>query len=163
MWNCPKCGEDVESTFSACWNCGTAEDGTENPDFKHADEIDPNSENRTEGLMIIPFDDRQIRIIETASRWILASGVLKILLAILLVATIYLFSTETRFAFIAAINLTFASFELAAAHALKVVAQRTGNDQQQIVRAVSSFGKIFTCHVWLIVIAGGIALLTFDF
>jgi hypothetical protein len=27
MWHCPKCGEQVDDVFDACWNCGTAQDG----------------------------------------------------------------------------------------------------------------------------------------
>lgn len=34
MWNCPRCKEPVEETFSACWNCGTARDGTRDPHFR---------------------------------------------------------------------------------------------------------------------------------
>ena len=30
---CPKCSEELEPGFDVCWNCGTARDGTENPDF----------------------------------------------------------------------------------------------------------------------------------
>jgi uncharacterized protein YbjQ (UPF0145 family) len=35
MWRCPKCGERHEETFDVCWNCGTSQDGTEDPDFRH--------------------------------------------------------------------------------------------------------------------------------
>ncbi len=24
MWRCPKCGEEIEDQFDACWNCLTA-------------------------------------------------------------------------------------------------------------------------------------------
>jgi len=27
MWKCKKCGEQIEDTFDACWNCGTGIDG----------------------------------------------------------------------------------------------------------------------------------------
>lgn len=33
MWQCPKCSEEVDDTFSVCWSCGTATDGAEDPDF----------------------------------------------------------------------------------------------------------------------------------
>ena len=33
MWSCPKCGERHEDGLAVCWNCGTAADGTEDPDF----------------------------------------------------------------------------------------------------------------------------------
>jgi hypothetical protein len=33
MWRCGKCGETVESSFDACWNCGTSKDGVEDPAF----------------------------------------------------------------------------------------------------------------------------------
>ncbi len=28
MWVCPKCGEQIEDQFAACWNCGTTIDGS---------------------------------------------------------------------------------------------------------------------------------------
>jgi Ca2+/Na+ antiporter len=33
MWKCPKCGESIEDSFDACWNCGSGKDGsqTSNP------------------------------------------------------------------------------------------------------------------------------------
>ena len=37
MWDCPKCGERHEDSFEICWNCGTAPDGTEDPDFQRAE------------------------------------------------------------------------------------------------------------------------------
>ncbi len=33
MWTCSKCGQRVDDTFEICWKCGTASDGTEDPDF----------------------------------------------------------------------------------------------------------------------------------
>jgi hypothetical protein len=33
MWTCPKCNTKVEDEFEVCWQCGTAVDGTEDPDF----------------------------------------------------------------------------------------------------------------------------------
>jgi uncharacterized protein YbjQ (UPF0145 family) len=37
MWECTKCGERHEDSFEVCWNCGTALDGTEDPNFRRAD------------------------------------------------------------------------------------------------------------------------------
>jgi predicted nucleic-acid-binding Zn-ribbon protein len=34
MWNCEECSEAIEDNFDACWNCGTARDGTPNPHFQ---------------------------------------------------------------------------------------------------------------------------------
>lgn len=34
MWNCEECSEAIEDNFSACWNCGTARDGTPDPGFQ---------------------------------------------------------------------------------------------------------------------------------
>jgi RNA polymerase subunit RPABC4/transcription elongation factor Spt4 len=36
-WACPRCGARVPGDFAACWACGTAPDGTEDPDFPTAD------------------------------------------------------------------------------------------------------------------------------
>ncbi len=33
MWTCQKCQEKIEDSFDACWNCGTSQEGVENPDF----------------------------------------------------------------------------------------------------------------------------------
>ena len=38
MWQCVKCREQLEDDFDACWNCGTSRDGTEDPDFRKADD-----------------------------------------------------------------------------------------------------------------------------
>jgi ribosomal protein L37E len=35
-WACPHCGASNEATFAACWRCGTASDGTPDPDFAAA-------------------------------------------------------------------------------------------------------------------------------
>jgi hypothetical protein len=32
-WKCPRCGQSVPGGFSVCWNCGTSEDGTLDPNF----------------------------------------------------------------------------------------------------------------------------------
>jgi hypothetical protein len=32
-WQCVTCGEKIERNFDVCWNCGTARDGTEDPEF----------------------------------------------------------------------------------------------------------------------------------
>ena len=37
MWDCPKCHERHEDSFEICWNCGTARDGTEDPEFQRAE------------------------------------------------------------------------------------------------------------------------------
>src|SRR5262249_37875869 len=39
MWQCVKCREQVEDDFDVCWNCGTARDGTEDPDFRKAEDV----------------------------------------------------------------------------------------------------------------------------
>lgn len=38
MWHCVKCRESVEDTFDVCWNCGTDNDGTEDPMFCKEDD-----------------------------------------------------------------------------------------------------------------------------
>ena len=37
MWYCTQCGEEIEDTFEACWNCGTGEDGIVDYDFRPAE------------------------------------------------------------------------------------------------------------------------------
>ncbi|HVK16874.1 MAG TPA: hypothetical protein VM533_07985 [Fimbriiglobus sp.] len=37
MWQCVKCREQIEDNFGVCWNCGTGQDGTEDPGFRRAD------------------------------------------------------------------------------------------------------------------------------
>ena len=41
MWTCSKCGSKVDPSFDTCWNCGTAQDGTEDPTFVTADDLGP--------------------------------------------------------------------------------------------------------------------------
>jgi len=43
MWQCVKCGEEVEESLDVCWNCGTSPDGTEDPAFQRVDEEPPES------------------------------------------------------------------------------------------------------------------------
>jgi hypothetical protein len=35
-WKCPDCGAEVDAGFEVCWACGTAHDGTADPDFEVA-------------------------------------------------------------------------------------------------------------------------------
>ena len=32
-WKCPQCGESVPAGFEVCWNCGTGQDGSPDPEF----------------------------------------------------------------------------------------------------------------------------------
>lgn len=34
MWQCTKCGEEIDDPFEACWNCGTSKDGVADPEFE---------------------------------------------------------------------------------------------------------------------------------
>jgi hypothetical protein len=36
MWHCPSCREQLEDSQGECWNCGTAADGSKNPEFDRA-------------------------------------------------------------------------------------------------------------------------------
>src|SRR5688500_12323448 len=38
MWKCQKCQETHDDAFEFCWNCGTAKDGTEAPEFQRTDD-----------------------------------------------------------------------------------------------------------------------------
>src|SRR5262245_19506271 len=41
MWECKKCQEVVGDELDVCYNCGTTEDGVEDPHFQHAEDIAP--------------------------------------------------------------------------------------------------------------------------
>src|SRR3954451_18807216 len=41
MWTCPKCASKVDPSFEVCWNCGTTQDGVEDPTFVPADAVPP--------------------------------------------------------------------------------------------------------------------------
>lgn len=43
MWECQKCHERHEDSFEVCWNCGTSKTGFEDPAFRAAEEVDPES------------------------------------------------------------------------------------------------------------------------
>ncbi len=45
MWQCSKCREKVEDSFEICWNCGTSQDGTEDPGFRIAEDVTPSSDH----------------------------------------------------------------------------------------------------------------------
>ena len=34
MWRCPRCGEEIEDGFDACWKCGTDQDGVPAENFQ---------------------------------------------------------------------------------------------------------------------------------
>lgn len=34
MWQCPRCGEEIEEAFDVCWACGTSREGVEDRLFK---------------------------------------------------------------------------------------------------------------------------------
>ena len=34
MWKCTGCQEEIEDSFSVCWNCGTSYDGVPDPNFQ---------------------------------------------------------------------------------------------------------------------------------
>lgn len=44
MWQCVKCGETIEDTFEVCWNCGTSEEGIEDPTFYSRNALGATSE-----------------------------------------------------------------------------------------------------------------------
>jgi uncharacterized membrane protein YvbJ len=39
MWKCKKCGEELEDTFDACWNCGTSIEGAQATNVQKFEEI----------------------------------------------------------------------------------------------------------------------------
>ncbi len=41
MWKCTKCSKRIDDDFQVCWNCGTSVDGTEDPEFRKADDVGP--------------------------------------------------------------------------------------------------------------------------
>ena len=45
MWPCPNCTEQVDDQFDVCWNCGTAKDGTTDPDFRVERALAPQDES----------------------------------------------------------------------------------------------------------------------
>lgn len=47
IWNCPACGTKVNASFEVCWACGTSFDGTPDPDFVVADQIELSSPRTT--------------------------------------------------------------------------------------------------------------------
>ncbi len=44
MWECRKCREKQDDAVVICWNCGTAKDGREDPEFLRADEEESRSD-----------------------------------------------------------------------------------------------------------------------
>ena len=76
-WHCPKCQYPVGPQFGACWNCGTARDGTRDPEFKHADEIVFNEEDTHDELEAkrpFQYSLRTLMIITTVIAVFLALG-----------------------------------------------------------------------------------------
>ena len=42
-WKCQSCRELVDDALAVCWHCGTSCDGSPDPDFQHADDLEPDS------------------------------------------------------------------------------------------------------------------------
>src|SRR5262245_25495670 len=40
-WICPCCRETIDDALEVCWQCGTATDGSRDPQFEHADDFEP--------------------------------------------------------------------------------------------------------------------------
>ncbi len=38
MWTCPKCREENDDAYEVCYNCGTSQEGEEDPRFRRAEE-----------------------------------------------------------------------------------------------------------------------------
>lgn len=53
---CLRCDEELEDDFDLCWACGTARDGTEDPDFQTADET-PTIYDAAEDGSVISTDE----------------------------------------------------------------------------------------------------------
>ena len=49
MWTCPKCQSKVDPSFEVCWNCGTTDDGVEDPTLVKADDA-----GRIDGDPLVP-------------------------------------------------------------------------------------------------------------
>ena len=61
MWYCPQCGEEIEDTFEACWNCGTGEDGIVDYDFKPAE---PPGEDLGNAIDVAPHAAQLVQPLE---------------------------------------------------------------------------------------------------
>ena len=40
-WHCDECDEQISLNFAKCWQCGTTIQGQRDPNFRPADEIEP--------------------------------------------------------------------------------------------------------------------------
>ncbi len=82
MWKCQKCGESIEQSFDTCWNCGTAEDGTEDPSFSSVNEFDadpsiertPRSKTESKNALTCPRCEKVLTYVGTkkfheGTRW----------------------------------------------------------------------------------------------
>jgi hypothetical protein len=68
MWRCPHCGEHVDDEFETCWKCGTAADGTPDPDFQAERALDSGSPAAAgDDSNLSPPSGRPDRIVEIYS------------------------------------------------------------------------------------------------
>ena len=61
MWYCSQCGEEIEDTFEACWNCGTGEDGIVDYDFKPTE---PPGEELGNAIDVAPHSAQLVQALE---------------------------------------------------------------------------------------------------
>lgn len=62
MWKCSKCAEEVGDDFEVCWSCGTATDGTEDPNFFNDDAKEASLEPLGEGPPMVRPDERLMTV-----------------------------------------------------------------------------------------------------
>lgn len=60
MWKCPKCGEQHESQFGICWNCGTSSDGVRDASIDFAETVDDQGEAAADSGEFTSLGDFQL-------------------------------------------------------------------------------------------------------
>jgi len=66
MWQCVKCQEKNQQNFDICWNCGTTRDGTEDPSFPMAGDIDSGPDTGPMDIDSDPTDLAQTPLLKQA-------------------------------------------------------------------------------------------------
>ena len=149
MWTCQKCGEG--NSFQICWNCGTLKDGLEHRTNEHTNESALTSTQSTACDDESVFDQTQIKEFRSAAYWMGIAGRLGILFGIL--ACFGIVELRVDFLIAGILAIIVGVWTLDASGAFRKVAQRKGDDIQQLVFIAASLKKIFRLQIILMLIA----------
>jgi hypothetical protein len=170
MWQCGKCRERVEDNFEVCWNCGTSRDGTEDPNFRKAEEAPVPSIEQHSGLPPAPprqdvtgayeFTPAQNEVIRGLAWNMRVVGVVMLVAGGLGLLT-GVVSRDVGVLVQGILALVIGGFTLQASGAFRQIVETRGNDIAYLMEALGAIRRLYTLQVILLGIAVVVLVLAF--